>query len=524
MSGTGVASAPGVESALRTRLERCSTLPTLPAVAIKILDLCQRENLDLAEIAKVIANDPALSAKMLKTVNSPAFALRQEVRTLSHAVALLGVNSVRTLVLSFSLLRDVRRSQRAALDTYWKRSVLAGVGAREVAAALRFPYKEEAFLAALLQDIGMLALRQLGDPIYNDLIDAASYDHDRITAGEKAVFDCDHAEVGAWLIGRWRLPERFRTTTIYSHRPWRMEGEMDVDLAMLVRLTALSGVLADIWIHPDATGAAQRAHIEAAKILRLPGLSLEEVVRNMAAALPEVSSLFEVDLGSPETMGRVLDQAQEALSILNVKGLPVPRVVESLPPEPESAAPVGRRQPPPEPEGHRDDVTELPGASAAFSYLAEQLGLARRNQEALSVIIAELDFPPGEGPDGLPITDDLLRSISERLSQRLRKKDVLARIAGGRFMLVLPETTSPGAVVVAERSRAHIAALPKVTSHGGPVAVTMSFGCATFSGTEALLAPALISQAESALQSSRSTGGNRVAVHHPDRSGNQARG
>jgi two-component system, cell cycle response regulator len=515
-----VASAWRVELALKSRLERCSTLPTLPAVAIKVLDLCQRDDLDLAEIAKVIANDPALAAKMLKTVNSPAFALRQEVRTLSHAVALLGVNSVRTLVLSFSLLRDVRRGQRAALNTYWKRSVLSGVAAREVAAALRFPFKEEAFLAALLQDIGMLALRQLGDPIYNDLVEAAGYDHDRIAAGERACFECDHAEVGAWLIGRWRLPDRFRTSTIYSHRPWRLEADAAVDLAHLVRLTALSGLLADIWIHPDATGAAQRAHIEAAKIFRLPGLSIEEVVRSMATNLPEVAGLFEVDLGSPETMGKVLDQAQEALAVLNVNGQPVPRMLDA------PAITVQSASPPPlpaEPEGLRDDVTGLPGAAAAFSYVGEQMGQARRLNEPLSVIVAELDFGVGEGPDGLPIADDLLRSIAERLGSRLRKRDVLARMAGGRFMLILPETTAPGAVVVAERSRVHISELPHTMGELGHTPVTMSFGCATYQGTDILGPPALIAQAESALQTSRAAGGNRVTVHHADRPGNVAR-
>jgi diguanylate cyclase (GGDEF)-like protein len=509
-----VASCGRVELALKSRLERCSTLPTLPAVAIKVLDLCQRDDLDLTEIAKVIANDPALAAKMLKTVNSPAFALRQEVRTLSHAVALLGVNSVRTLVLSFSLLRDVRKGQRAALNTYWKRSVLSGVAAREVAAALRFPFKEEAFLAALLQDIGMLALRQLGDPIYNDLVEAAGYDHDRIAAGERACFECDHAEVGAWLIGRWRLPDRFRTSTIYSHRPWRLEADAAVDLAHLVRLTALSGLLADIWIHPDATGAAQRAHIEAAKIFRLPGLSIEEVVRSMAANLPEVAGLFEVDLGSPETMGKVLDQAQDALAVLNVNGQPVPRMLDAALVVSSPAA-----SPPPlpaEPEGLRDDVTGLPGAAAAFSYVGEQMGQARRLNEPLSVIIAELDFGVGEGPDGLPIADDLLRSIAERLGARLRKRDVLARMAGGRFMLILPETTAPGAVVVAERSRVHISELPHTMGELGHTPVTMSFGCATYQGTEILGPPALIAQADSALQASRTAGGNRISVHHAD--------
>ena len=71
-----------VEASLKAKLERCTTLPTLPAVAVRVLELCQRENLDLSEIAKLVGHDPALAAKMLKTVNSPAFALRQEVRTL----------------------------------------------------------------------------------------------------------------------------------------------------------------------------------------------------------------------------------------------------------------------------------------------------------------------------------------------------------------------------------------------------------------------------------------------------------
>jgi HD-like signal output (HDOD) protein len=242
-----------VDHALKTRLERCSNLPTLPSVALKVLDLCQRENLDLPEIAKVITNDPALAAKMLKTVNSPAFALRQEVRTLTHAVALLGVNSVRTLVLSFSLLRDVRKAQRSALTTYWKRSLLAALSARELATSMKFAYREEAFLAALLQDIGILALRQLGDSVYNDLLENAGWDHDRLIAGEHAAFDCDHAEVGAWLIGRWRLPERFCLSVGFSHKPWRYDGDPKGDMTNMVRLSALAGPVADIWIRPDAT-------------------------------------------------------------------------------------------------------------------------------------------------------------------------------------------------------------------------------------------------------------------------------
>ncbi len=124
-----------MQPAIRERLEKCSNLPSLPAVALQVLKLCQGEDLDLGQIAKVITNDPALSAKMLRLVNSPSYGLRQQVKTISHALALLGVNAVRTLALSFSLASDLRRKTQPGLDLtiYWKRSALSAVAGRELA-------------------------------------------------------------------------------------------------------------------------------------------------------------------------------------------------------------------------------------------------------------------------------------------------------------------------------------------------------------------------------------------------------
>jgi diguanylate cyclase (GGDEF)-like protein len=493
-----------VDHALKSRLERCTSLPTLPSVALKVLDLCQRENLDLPEIAKVISNDPALAAKMLKTVNSPAFALRQEVRTLSHAVMLLGVNSVRTLVLSFSLLRDVRKGQRAALTTYWKRSVLAGLCARELSNALKFPYREEAFLAGLLQDIGILALRHLGDGVYNDLLENAAWDHDRLIAGEHAAFDCDHAEVGAWLVGKWRLPERFVHAVGFSHKPWRFEGDPKGDMTTLVRIAALSGPIADIWIRPDATGAAQRAHIEAAKIFRGVALPLEDAVKSIAAALPEIASLFEIDLGSADSIKDILAEAQLALSAASAIGPAVaaPRVVlPATPPIPAAA----RKAP------EKDPVTELPAGSGGFIYLEEQFALAAKQEQPLSVIVAEVDgweaLSKRLGEVG---TKSLLRALAPCLAHRLRRKDLVARNTDGEFMFILPETASDGAEVVAERARLYVAA--QTFPSAGAVAVTLSFGCATFVSGVCSSAAELVGLADRALYTAKAAGGNRSAT------------
>jgi diguanylate cyclase (GGDEF)-like protein len=283
-------------------------------------------------------------------------------------------------------------------------------------------------------------------------------------------------------------------------------------MATLVRLTALSGVLADIWIHPDAAGAAQRAHIEAAKLFRLPNLSLEEVVRNMSAALPEIAGLFEVDLGSMDAMNEVLEKARETLAFITVQGMPTPRLVPAVSDDSLSLSSSGNgdRRGAPAPAGPRDPVTGLADRAFAERYLAEERVLARRDNEPISVIVAEVD---GAGGGGTELVDPVLRHIATALGTRLRKRDVLARASRSTFMFVLPETNGAGAVVVAERARAAVAALQIPGGPPGKPGLTMSFGCATSAPDDATTAAEIIAHAAGALAGARNGGGNRVSVH-----------
>ncbi|MET0593706.1 MAG: HDOD domain-containing protein, partial [Polyangiaceae bacterium] len=101
-------------------------------MALKVLELCQKEDLNLNEIASVIGSDPALAAKLLRMANSPVSGLKRPARTVSHALALLGVNTVRTLALSFSLASDMKKSGTELKQGVWKRSILSAISAREV--------------------------------------------------------------------------------------------------------------------------------------------------------------------------------------------------------------------------------------------------------------------------------------------------------------------------------------------------------------------------------------------------------
>src|SRR5256885_10715421 len=93
------------------RIRQCPNLPSLPAIAMQVLDLAQKPDVDIAEIARIISKDPALSGKILRTVNSSFYGRSQAVSTISHALVILGLQSVKALVLGFSLVPSLTKNK-----------------------------------------------------------------------------------------------------------------------------------------------------------------------------------------------------------------------------------------------------------------------------------------------------------------------------------------------------------------------------------------------------------------------------
>src|SRR5687767_13540640 len=142
------------------RIRQCPTLPSLPAVAMQVLDLTQKQGVDMAEIARIISRDPALASKILRTVNSSFYGRSQSVGQVSQALVIMGLQSVKSLVLGFSLVNQLRNNKPGGFShfDYWKRSIYSATAAKLVAAAVDIIQVEECFLVGLLQDIGMLVL------------------------------------------------------------------------------------------------------------------------------------------------------------------------------------------------------------------------------------------------------------------------------------------------------------------------------------------------------------------------------
>lgn len=294
------------------RVRKCQ-LPRPPSVVVQLLDVIRKDT-DLRQPAEIISRDPTLSAEILTIVNSAWFGLRREIKTITHAVTLLGVDAVCSLASAFALRDGLRQFDGKGFDyaAYWRRSVLAATAARVLGVSARMRNHEEIFLASLLQDIGMLVLAASFPEIYGGLVAATEGNHVLLQTMERERIGTDHVDMGVWLQETWHLPSVFREAVKGSHDV--SQAEVEEDDMRLVRCVALSGRLADIWENPDTAAACAQARQAASEIMELDSEALHPILVSMAKDFREVSEVFRVSGSGPNRIHQVLAKALEELT------------------------------------------------------------------------------------------------------------------------------------------------------------------------------------------------------------------
>src|SRR4029078_10488211 len=133
------------------KVRQADNLPSLPAVAMQVLKMTQADDCSVAEIARVIQQDPALTGRLLKIVNSSLFGLSRKISSLPQATVVLGLRTVKVMVLSFSLVDTMQKRRPGGFDYagYWRRSLTTAVASRLLAERVRRPLTDEAFVCGL---------------------------------------------------------------------------------------------------------------------------------------------------------------------------------------------------------------------------------------------------------------------------------------------------------------------------------------------------------------------------------------
>ena len=203
-------------------IDRLKDIPTLPTVIHKIIEIVDSPNTSATDLNKAIAMDQALSAKVLKLVNSAFYGFPKKIETLTQAIVILGFNTVRSLALSISMvdfLGSGKGSRQLIYEDYWKHSIATSILARAIAKKAFPPMAEEAFVAGLLHDIGILILDQFVPTEFKKAVALMHEEKIPLYQAEQKALNITHAQVGRMLAVKWNLPDTLLYSISHHHEP-----------------------------------------------------------------------------------------------------------------------------------------------------------------------------------------------------------------------------------------------------------------------------------------------------------------
>lgn len=230
------APAPLTLDEIRTRLHQ---LPSLPQAVAELLASMGDDDVDVDRIARQIARDQSLTARVLRVANSSFYGLQNKVNTLNEAVVVLGFRAVRSMVLAVSMNSAFRGVQCAGFDTqaYLRHGVASALAARALA-PLAGQNPEYAFTAGLLHDIGQLVLAANFAAVYTEVL-AYRHKHDcPLIVAERDLLGVDHTVAGGLLAEAWHFPDLLRGAVADHHTPAGAEATSLADLIHLSDITA----------------------------------------------------------------------------------------------------------------------------------------------------------------------------------------------------------------------------------------------------------------------------------------------
>jgi putative nucleotidyltransferase with HDIG domain len=204
-------------------LHTVNNLPSFPPVVQEVLKFLDNRNSDARTVAVLISKDAAISAKLLRVVNSAFYGLRGEVTTISHAVALLGLDQLRLLLVGVALLEQ-GRGRDPHLDQVrkilWEHSFASSNWAQQLAKATRYMPVEEAAVASLLHDVGKIALSAADPKLFLQTMRQGIAEGVPSFEMEERLLGFNHVETGKLIADRWRLPQPVRTAITLHHHSW----------------------------------------------------------------------------------------------------------------------------------------------------------------------------------------------------------------------------------------------------------------------------------------------------------------
>jgi diguanylate cyclase (GGDEF)-like protein len=500
---------------LKNKLRLAANFPSPPAIALQIVALAGDPEIDVARVATTISKDPGLTAKVLRVANSPLYSKRRKSENLRQALVALGLNAATTLALSFSLVATYKTGAAVGIShsRYWRRAILGASAARTFAALKGVRSPEDVFLAALLQDIAVLAIDRVQPDFYGLPAEAT---HRDLIAHENASLGADHAAVGAWLLRHWKLPESLCAAVEASHDPQSVPVETPAGLT--ARCVALGSECVELLLAPgpsDATALAQQAETW----LGIGGEALTAAMTTIVAEIPEIERLFDTAILEAEVAASIIEQARELLTLRNLQA------IDQMASLIQTTAQLEQRTSALEDKQRRDGLTGVLNRGYLDELLHKEFTSSAAGGWPLSIVFADLDrFKRVNDTYGHPTGDSVLVETARLFLAAVRDSDYVARYGGEEFVIVLPGLAMEGAKIVCERILTALRGARHRVA-GGAIRVTASLGLATHdAATPFHRVSNMIEAADRCVYAAKKAGRDQLVCHDPTASARSAVG
>lgn len=219
---------------VRAFVRESPTLASLPTIYTRLTEAIANPRASTAQIADIIASDPALTARLLRLVNSAFYAFSSRIDTVQHAVLLIGTQPIHDLALATSVLNVFPGIPRelVSMRSFWEHCIATGVTARTLATYRNERRAERFFVAGVLHDIGRLLLFALRPEVARAALTRSRTEGEPLIVAEHAAFGFDHSEAGDAILEAWKLPEDLQAIVRCHHAPAEA-GQYERDAALV---------------------------------------------------------------------------------------------------------------------------------------------------------------------------------------------------------------------------------------------------------------------------------------------------
>ncbi len=272
---------------MRSQIENVDTLPTIPSILRKLLVIIEKPKISINEIGNFIANDPVLTSRVLKVVNSPIYGFPGRISSLNQALILLGLNVVRGMLLGVSVFEAMQKT----MIGLWEHSLGCAIASRIIAKRKGLKEPEEISIAGLLHDIGKVVMGLKFPEEYGLAIADAQKTDIFMVDAERKHFNITHADAGGWVALKWNFPQNLVEPIEYHHKPHLSRG---------VPLQTAIVHFADVLTRAKGFGFSgdnyvPAVHPAAWQALNLSDEALKEIVMELEDAFGEAENFLLSD-------------------------------------------------------------------------------------------------------------------------------------------------------------------------------------------------------------------------------------